>query len=293
MAPIIKWQRWDSSNYNWFGTAATDALPAMTEQLGLWIADVNGNESNVNRQLIIERDASSSTSTNYAGLVISAGADGTTDRGYMTYACFGSTSARRLYVGNAYDNGIGNGGYGIVSGLSSDTSIAFRTSGHEANWLLIYDNEDGKEFFTFGPTFSSRSSGYEDGFTIFKRTTGEWCMVTGDGTSQYPVSYVNTSQFTGWTQPNRRNTSSNSRVDTRGVAIGRYTLLPNTTASTSVIDEDFFWVAANPNLMAASGTSTYYDTGDRVVLTDLGDGTNVYLVTSYHYGPMVLMDLSV
>jgi hypothetical protein len=265
----------------------------MTEQLGLWIADVNTNASNTNRPLVIERDASSSTAANYAGLVISAGAEGTTDRGYMTYACMGSTSSRRLYVGNVYDNGAGNGGYGNVSGLSSDTLVSFHTSGVEANWLIVYDNEDGKEFFTFGPTFGSRSSVYEDGFTIFKRTTGEWCMVTGDGSNQYPVSYVNTSQFTGWTQPNRGSSSVTSAADRRASTIGRYTLFASSTAGTSVIDEEFFWVAANPNLMTPSNTSTYYDTGDRVVLTDLGDGTNVYLVTSYFYGPMVLIDLRV
>ena len=291
VAFTVKWQRWDSTAYNWFATGANDALPAMEAELSSWMSSVNANASNATQQLAIERGASSSLQANYGGLVLSAAASGTVEKGYLFYGCMGSTSAKRLYTGNSFDNGIGNGGYGVISGGASDTSTSWYTSGREANWLLIYDDTDGEEFFSFGPTFDSRSSGYEDGFLIYKRSDGTWVMVSGDGqANQLGIGYVNTSQFTGWTQPTRRSGNYIANTDRYSYFFERYSLYPNNYGSSTYIDTDVRWRAANPNLFSPPFNSTYYFTGDRLVLNDLGDGTNVYMISAYFGGPMVLVD---
>ena len=38
-------------------------------------------------------------------------------------------------------------------------------------------------------------------------------------------------------------------------------------------------------------SETIRRTGDRTILTDLGDGDNVYLLASYYAGPSILVDL--
>lgn len=294
MAPTIKWQRWDSASYNWFGTAATDALPSLEAELDAWITAVNGNASNSGRQVTKERGYADSTTANYAGLVISCGANGNADKGYMSYMTAGSTTIKRVYTGGTYVDDTSNGGYGTISGGPSDTSISWYTSGQEANWMLVYDTTDGQEYFSFGPVLgASNNNSYQEGFFIFKCTDGEWSMTSNDGSAQYHIHYWDDAISTGWS------TCSRSAVnDTTGLqssySYGRYWLYSTWAGqanSVSAAEGSQFVYAANPDVYEPSSSSSYYLTGRRRVFTDLGDGNNVYMLTGYHYGPSFLIDL--
>ena len=294
MAPVIKWQRWDSASYDWFGTSATDALPSLEAELDAWITAVNGNASNSGRQVTKERGYADSTTANYAGLVLSCGANGNASKGYLSYGTYGSTSSKRIYSGDTFADDTSNGGYGTISGGTSDTSVSWYTSGQEANWMLVYDTTDGQEFFSFGPTFGSTpSSTYQDGFFIFKCTDGEWSMVSNDGSSQVHVHYWDDAIGTGWSACGRNASTDRTRTATT-YGYGRYLLFsdsssqPNAANST---DGSMFVYAASPDVFETISISTYSYTGVRRIFSDLGDGNNVYMLTGYYYGPSFLIDL--
>jgi len=295
MAPTIKWQRWDSASYDWFGTAATDALPSVEAELDAWITTVNGNPSNAGRSITKERGYADSTTANYAALVISCGANSNTAKGYMSYGCFGGTTARKNYVGNAYTDDTSNGGYGVVSGGPSDTSVSWYTSGQEANFLIVTGVVDGEEYFCFGPSFgTSPSYNYMDGFFIAKATDGEWFMVTGDGptaSNRLLTHYWDDDTSTGWSTLSRNATGA-AEVFTRATYQGgRYGHYTNSIAASSIISTTARIYAASPEVIASPTDSSQFATGDRTVFTDLGAGDDVYLLAGYYYGPNFLVDL--
>lgn len=293
MAPTIKWQRWDSASYDWFGTTATDALPSLEAELDAWITAVNGNASNSGRQVTKERGYADSTTTNYGALVLSCGANGNTAKGYFSWGCYGSTSSKQIRLGPTYADDTTNGGYGTVSGGPTDTSVSWFTSGQEPNWLLVYDTTDGQEYFCFGPMFSTHSTAYQDGFFIFKGTDGEWSMTTQDSTSKYHIHYWDDGLSTGWSSSSRSSGTEFAAYQ-RASSYGRYLLYPASTSQTSTTDSTEgaqYVYAANPDVFEATETSTYYQTGTRRTMSDLGDGNNVYMLTGYYLGPSFLVDL--
>lgn len=293
MAPTIKWQRWDSASYNWFGVTTSDALPALEAELDAWITAVNGNASNAGRSITKERGYASSTTVNYAGLVISAGANGNASKGYMSYYTHGSTSTRRVYLGDTYSNDTANGGYGTISGGRSDTSVSWVTSGREASWLIVSDVTDGFEYFCFGPSIgTSTTTSYMNGFFIFKGTDGEWTLETGDSSNRYVVHYFDDAAGSGWDTPGRgvNTTCGNIGYDENYVS-SRYSVFPKTTpggsSADSAIDGAYYVFCNNSDVYNAVNERT----GSRRVLTDLGTGDNVYQLSGYYYGPQFLVDL--
>jgi len=293
MAPTIKWQRWDSASYNWAGTAATDALPSLEAELDAWITAVNGNASNTGRQITKERGYADSTTANYHGLVISAGANNNTAKGYLGFGTYGTATTKKLYAGDTYADNTTNGGYGTISGGVIDTTVSWYSSGQEANFLIIYDTTDGEEFFLFGPSMPANpTTNYSEGFYIMKCTDGEWSMFANDGSVYVHTHYWNDALSTGWDNC-ARNTTADTSTNAGTYGYGRFDLNPQSgldiadPATQGRIDV----YAANPNLIQRSASSTYYYTGNRRVLTTLGTGQDVYVVTSAYYGPSVLIDL--
>lgn len=294
MAPVIKWQRWDNVSYNWFGAGATDALPSLEAEIDAWITAVNSNASNVGRQITKERGYADSTGGNYAAFVLSAGANGNASKGYLQWGCLGSTSSKKAYAGPTFADDTSNGGYGTVSGGSSDTSIGWVTSGQEANWLIVYDVTDGEEYFAFGPAFDSNDTGVQEGFSIVKCTDGEWSLVANDSSSFYHMHYWDDGgTFVGWSNCTRgTDVTASDRVEVQGTySVGRWSLEAGSGSADSNIDSPPNVYAANALLLQPSSSSNYYYTGHRRILTDVGDGTNVYILNTSYYGPSVLIDL--
>jgi len=292
VAPTIKWQRWDSSTYNWFGTGASDTLPSIEAELDAWIAAVNANPSNVGRQVTKEKGYADSTSGTYAGFVISCGANGNTEKGYMGYYS-SAASTKRFYFGDTFtDNGT-NGGYGSITGGGGDSNVSWLTSGQEANFLLVYGTVDGQEYFSFGPNLgSTNSTAYQDGFLIAKATDGEWFMTTGDANA-YMIHYWGA--VSGWSNCNR-NTGTVTVKEQESYFGARYSMVKNSATSGSSAGgaadtEEYHVYAAAPELLERQASSSYLSTGTRRVFNELGTGDNVYMLTSYYYGPAILVDL--
>lgn len=292
MAPTIKWQRWDAANYNWLGQNTTDALPSLEAELDAWIATVNGIASNAGRQLAKKRGYASSTTTNYAGLVIEAGANNNTEKGYLQYISVEPTR-KSVYAGDTFSDDTSKGGYGTVSGGSADTVVTWRTSGSEANFLLVYDTTDGQEFFAMGPSFGTTGTSVMDGFVIFKCTDGEWAMASSDA-SFYHVTHYWGADNGGWNNCGRTSSADNAVYATAYV-YSRFSIVKAASGGTSYTgrsDEPKpIMYAANPALLSPNESSKYNQTGTRRVFTDLGDGTNVFVLSCYYYGPCVLVDL--
>lgn len=296
MAPTIKWQRWDSASYDWFGTTATDALPSLEAEIDAWITAVNGNASNSGRQITKERGYADSTTAGYAGLVLSAGANGNAAKGYLSYGCFGSGSTKSSYAGPTYADDTSLGGYGTISGGPGDSNISWYTSGQEASWLVVSDTTDGQEYFCFGPTFgTSPSTAYQDGIFIFKGTDGEWSITSADSTNMIHIHYWDDAIGTGWSNCSRSSNTSYDYTKTQlSYSYGRYMMYsPTSTQANSVNSSEGsqYVYAANPDVLEPSGNSTHYYTGNRRILSTLGDGNNVYILNSFYHGPSFLVDL--
>lgn len=294
MAPVIKWQRWDSASYDWFGQAATDALPGLEAELDAWITAVNGNASNVGRSITKERGYADSTTANYAALVISGGGNGNAAKGYLSFGCYGSTSTKRIFTGDTFTDDTSNGGYGAVSGGGADTNVGWRTSGEEANWLIMYDTADGEEFFVFGPTFNAASTSLDEGFAIVKCSDGEWSLASNDGTSHLHTHYWDDGgAFVGWSNCSRGSavTATDAPFTQTSYTVSRWGMYPSSSSAASNVDSPSTVYAANSALVQPSSVSSYYYTGYRRVLTTVGDGTNVYVLSGYYYGPALFVDL--
>lgn len=290
MAPTIKWQRWDSASYDWHAGTSAGAVGQIEAELDTWIAAVNGHTANTGRQITKMRGYADSTGGNYAGIVLRYGANNNTEYAYSYYGTTGSTSARTWYAGPNYADDTSRGGYGTVSGGVSDTSVSWRTSGYEADFLLIYDTTEGQEYFLMGPRFGTSTS-YMDGFLIVKSTEGEWLMSSGDGsTSRQSYHYFDDAVSTGWSAINRT-AGGPSSVETANNAFFRYYEYPSTSGSPSSFEGNISVVAANPSLLMPNSSSSYYQTGTRRVITDVSANDDYYLLQSYYYGPAVLVDL--
>lgn len=293
MAPTIKWQRFDTASYDWFGTTATDALPQIEAELNAWIATVNANPSNAGRQITKMRGYADSTTTNYAGITLRYGANNNTAYAYSFFGCRGSISNRAWYLGTTYADDTSNGGYGTISNGTSDTSISFLTSGYDADFMLTYDTTDGQEYFLFGPRFSNDSVSYQDGFSIIKSTTGEWLFESGDGNANRLVfHYFDDAVSTGWSAVNRT-TNGTSKMVPENESFSRYYLAAQNSGSPSPtsFSGNVKVVAANPSLLQPQNNSYYFKTGTRRILTDISANNDFFLLASYYYGPTVLVDL--
>ena len=296
MAPVIKWQRWDSASYDWNGHGATDPVAAIEEVLDDWITGVNANASNVGRQVTKMRTYTD-FSGNYNGQVVRFGANNNTDYGYFRHGTRGGTSFS-FYMGDSYTDDTSNGGFGSVStsnGGSSESSVPAKTSGQEASFLLCYDTTDEKEFFTFGPYYPSNYTyQYSNGWTFFKTTKGEWAMVANDYTTRRCYTYHDDALSTGWGNLSR-NTQSNESIgylNSTSSYYGRFIAYNGETGTATATLSDYYTVvAANEGLLyPAGGTSTL--TGKRYVNTTEDPDRGIYLLTPYYNGPTIYVNVN-
>ena len=178
MAPTIKFQNIASASYNWM--SATGACKEMNDELRAWITAVNANPSQSGRQVVLEKDETSSTSANYFGFTIKLPGSTSAADVYMTRHSSSSANVQFL-CGSAWSDSGSNGGYGTVSGTTNnDTAVGFRTSSYDAVLFTAHDTTDGKEFFIGGFEFDNVS--YSDPFIIGKMTNGEWGVCHFDST---------------------------------------------------------------------------------------------------------------
>ena len=296
MAPVIKWQRWDSASYDWNGHTSTDPVAAIDDILDTWITAVNANASNVGRQVTKMRSYTD-FSGSYNGHVLRFGANSDTEYGYFRYGTRGSTSFS-FYMGDSYTDDTSDGGYGVVgvtNGGSSDLSIPARTSGQEGSFLLCYDTTDGAEFFTFGPYYPNNYTyQYSNGWMVFKTTKGEWAMTANDYTVRRCYTYHNDVISTGWGNLSRNTTQDQnvSYLNTATGYFGRFTAYNSQSGTVTTTFGDYYSVvAANEALLYSSG-STGDLTGKRLVNTTEDPDRGIYLLTSFYSGPNVYINVN-
>lgn len=294
MAVTIKFQRFESASYDWYGETTADVLPQIQSELDSWISSVNGNASNTGRQITREKgyaDRTTNTTPNEKGMVISCGANSNTEKGYMQFTAY--SSLKKMRMGTSWtDDGTVNG-YGTIStaaGGYSDTSIAWPAStGVDVDFIIMTDTVDGEEFFILGINYLS-STNYE-GWAIWKAENGEWCMEFNDGSSGGVMHYwTDATGVTGWNNGNRSSSAESSVIPAvnagvyrrRGISCNTFTDWdPLTYPSGGVI------IAANKQLI--DGSNTY---GGRVyALTDFSATREVYKIFAYPYGPAVYVDV--
>ena len=197
MAATFKTQLWDNTGWGWDQATAGSPCEQLNSELRSWIATINGNAAQSGKQVALLRDENSSTSANYRGFTLEMPAITTTGSFYFQQF---STSTANLTQrwGNSWDNGTGNGGYGTVSGGSTDTTMGWKTNvTTEGQINVAYGVVNGEEFFSAGWMIDS-STGNADYFIIFKDGNGEWAVFRGDGTTTSGWYYDPLRSTPGW-----------------------------------------------------------------------------------------------
>ena len=188
MAATFKTQLWDNTGWGWDQATAGSPCEQLCSELRSWITTINSNAAQSGKQVVLERDETSSTTANYRGFTINLPAINTT--GSLYYQQY-SSSATNLAVrfGNGFTDDTSNGGYGTVTAGGSDTSIAWKNTVTSSGQMQVaYGVVNGEEFFGCSWYLDS-SSVYADSFLLFKDHNGEWAIAGQDGTSVHGWVY--------------------------------------------------------------------------------------------------------
>lgn len=188
MAATVKTDTYTSASYNWDSASAGQPNKDVVDELKAWVATINGNASQTSKQVVVLRDETDSTTTNYRGWVVELPQTGT-DTLYTSFHTSTATNAR-FYTGTGFTDDTSNGGYGTVtSTIETDTGIGWQTTaGVDVHFGLAYGTVDGEEYFFVGWDLGTDSA-YSDMWGIFKTTEGYWAAIANDSNSVRGASY--------------------------------------------------------------------------------------------------------
>ena len=271
MAATFKTQAWDNTTWGWDSAAAGSPCEQMLSELRSWITTVNGNATQSGKQLVLQRDETSSTTANYRGFTIETPAQTTTGSLFFQFYSASTTNAHARW-GNAFTDDTSNGGYGAVTSGNSDTSITFKTAATtSAQMQVAYGIVNGEEFFYCGWIIDS-SSTYGDNWGIFKNQNGEWTAHMNDGTAPQGWAY----------DPVRGSGAWVSIVSENNLYSNNYILKPSyMLSSTGLTTGDLFTALVTP-----ASDDVFVAPGDTAALTYFPYGaTGDYLAKLNHYGP--------
>lgn len=200
MPAIVKYQEWTSGTYNWFSSTNTDTCGEVINELKDWVTTINGNASQIGKQLVVEKDESDSTNADYFGFVLNCPAQNTTG---SLYTAFHTTLSTRIAweTGTSWTDNGNQGGYGDIGGvLDIDSDISWLTTvSSNAQFLTMKGVVNGEEYFVLA-WYMNGSTTYGDYLWIFKDQNGEWCSMVSDGGSiqaAYYDDYDVTPRFRG------------------------------------------------------------------------------------------------
>jgi hypothetical protein len=269
MAATFKTQAWDSTGWGWDSSAAGSPVEQMCSELSSWITTVNGNATQSGKQLVLHRDETDSTTTNYRGFTIEAPAQNIAGSVFFQFFSNTTTSAR-AYWGNSFTDDTSNGGYGTISSGGSDTGISFRIAANtSAQMQVAYGTVDGEEYFYCGWIIDS-SSTYGDCWGVFKDQNGEWVVHMNDGTS--PQGWAYDPVLASW----RSIVGEDYLYSTTYIAKQAY-MITNSGLSTGDLFTSVITTASDDIFVAPQDTTalTYFPYG----------ATGDYLAKISHYGP--------
>lgn len=181
MAVTVEYQSWDSASYNWLDkTTSTSAPLQINDKLDAWVAAVNANASNTNKQITVRKDPTDSTSANFIGWAIEL-ASSSTGSSFFSRLYTNSTTNLVVVFSSAWTNDGTNGGYGAGSGSTVSKNSTWVSSGAIAEFSVATETANGQEFFCLGWR-QNNSSTTSDQFLIFKDNNGEWASLFYDST---------------------------------------------------------------------------------------------------------------
>ena len=288
MAPTVKWQRWDSSVYDYGDNTAAGPMAAIQTELDAWITACNGNASNTGRQLsrISNYDEGDGTSM---GLVVQMNANNNTVNGYMSIITT-TGSSRAWRVSRGWTDDTGNGGFGTpVTTVASDTSTSWANTGFDGDFLLVYDSTDGKEFFCMTQRIGTDTN-RQDGWLIFKNTLGEWSSSFNDSGTGY-CGYYDASEDRWQNVGNNSSTGYSTVIDGGSYNVVKLSYYAGLTSGPSYIGPNYIISAASDFLFGQTYSASNSNVGNRYILTGLGDGTNVYMLCLSYQTVTCLIDL--
>lgn len=254
MAVSVSYQAWTSGTYNWLDTTTSTAVtPQIDNLLDTWVAAVNGNAANTNKQITVTKSHASSTSANFVGWVIQA-ASNTSGSGFFTRFYTSTTTNLVVSFSETFtDNGT-NGGYGAAAGANvSDSTISFATSGVVGEFVVASDTVNEQEFFALGWRTNNLTS-QSDQLLIYKDTAGEWAAAFSDGGILSGAFYMGTHST-----PQRCFTAVNP-TQANASLLERWNLIlssSTTQLATAGSEMTVRSVAANANLLFTSTTGSH------------------------------------
>ena len=289
----LRYKRYESAVYNMLDNSATGPVAELLNEFITWQNAVNGYTSNTNQQLSVVKDHTSTDAPGAEiGFILSAaGANG--DEAFLWHYYTGTSSKRIAVVKDINDNG-SNGDYGDPQpnngGGHYDSSVSWRNSGYDADFLIASCLTEGQEFFSVGCKTDPVSESYSDGWTIFKNTMGTWTLWTNDGPGHAIMAYYDDEVGTGFYAPSRETAyaTSAARPGTTNTGIYRLAFSPSTAPSTiQSFNEDVYSVTcAHPMVFqwgsGLSGQYFYYD--------GVGNGTEAYALLTHSYGMFIIID---
>lgn len=192
MAVSVSYQTWTSDTYNWLDTSTSTAVtPEIDSLLDTWVAAVNGNAANTNKQITVTKSPASSTSANFVGWVIQAASNASGSGFFTRFYTSTTTNLVATFSETFTDNGT-NGGYGAAAGANAtDQSISFATSGVVGEFVVASDTVNEQEFFALGWRVNSLTT-QSDQLLIYKDTAGEWAAAFSDGGAIIGAFYMGT-----------------------------------------------------------------------------------------------------
>ena len=289
----LKYKRFESAVYDMLDNSATGPVAQLLTEYIAWQNAVNGYASNANQQLSVVKDHTSTSApgTEIGFVLKAAGPNG--DEASIWHYYSGSTTKRIAVVKTITDSGV-FGDYGTPEptqgGGYYDSSVAWRNSGYDCDFLIASCLTEGQEFFSVGFKVDPASDSYSDGWSVFKNTRGTWTLWTNDGSTHAIMSYYDDEIGTGFYTPSRNTTVATSASQAGYVSTGIYRLAfsPSTPPSTiQSFDADVYSVScAHPMVYSwgsgLSGQYYYYD--------GIGDGTEAYGLVVHSYGMLLLID---
>lgn len=188
MAATVKTDTYTSASYNWDSASTGQPCKDVVDELKSWVTIINGNASQTGKQVVVLRDETDSTTTNYRGWAVELPQTGT-DTLYTSFHTNTATNAR-FYSGTGFTDDTSNGGYGTVTPtLETDTSMSWLTTAAiDVHFGLAYGIVDGEEFFFVGWDLGADAT-YSDMWGIFKTTEGYWAAIATDYTTVKGGSY--------------------------------------------------------------------------------------------------------
>ena len=289
MAPTAEIQRWSAAAVDWGANATSTGLSyALNQKLRDWIAVVNGNAANVNKQVEMWKDETSSTSSSYQGMVLKVYYNSGVDD-HFYWGVYGTNTIHNIRGSKFWNNNGSNGGYGTYSSSAyyfGDTQSKQLAGTLDATMYITYDTTNDQEFFSWCVTDDGGSSTYQDGNTILKASNGQWFCMSNDSISMRPVTYSNSLGDVNATESSAV-TSVNQTVDEYNAGqyfrVARFAVVPNTSAGTpgGLVPITY---AKNPFL----GTTAYgtVRSGDYYV-HDQGGPNETVVVCNGYYMPFV------